>query len=308
MGVRPVGRWDLGRLGCRGDQDRGAHRRPDPWPRVRWRGQDRRHHLHVGALQPGKARHRARPQRGDRPEDRVPTRRDRRRVPHESAAARTEEAQDRPRRHSRRQPADHLRGRVGPGRARTRGREGRLRLDQLLVARLGLVVGHAERPRADRHARGRVRRFAQRHGVSGRNRRRAGAQGEDRGGRARRRVVARHRDVVDADGDRRRRGGGPRRDAEGRSHAGPESAREHLSNVGRPLDRALHAATRRVLGRLLHGDRSEGPDRRRALRHCAGARAARRRSVSPSSTRRSRPSRWRSGSRSWRRSPASGTW
>ena len=47
-------------------------------------------------------------------------------------------------------------------------------------------------------------------------------------------------------------------------------------NVGRPLDRAVHAATRRVLGRLLHGDRSEGPDRRRALRHCAGARAARR--------------------------------
>ena len=159
-----------------------------------------------------------------------------------------------------------------------------------------------------RHAHGRVRRLAQRHGAGGRNRGRAGAQGEDRGGRARRRVVARHRDVVDADGDRGRRGGGPRRDAQGRSHAGPESAREHLSDVGWPLDRAVHAATRRVLGRLLHGDRPEGLDRRRALRQWAGARAARR-----GVRRRARQdvrdaSRWRSGSRSWRRSPVSGMW
>ena len=111
---------------------------------VRWRGQDRRHHLHVGALQPGQARHRARPQRGDCPEDRVPARRDRRRVPHELCCRVWKKLKIDHDDIRAGQPADHLRGRVGPGRARTRGREGRLRLDQLLVVWLGVVVGHAQ--------------------------------------------------------------------------------------------------------------------------------------------------------------------
>ena len=46
-------------------------------------------------------------------------------------------------------------------------------------------------------------------------------------------------------------------------------------------------------------------DERFATRRCAHSTA---RSASPSSTRRSRPSRWRSGSRSWRPSRANGTW
>ena len=131
---------------------------------------------------------------------------------------------------SRRQPADHLAVGSGRGRTRTRGREGRLRLDQLLfVARLGLVLCHAERPRSGRHAHGRIRRFAQRHGARGWNRCRAGAQGEDRRGLARRRVVA----SAPRCGRCRWGSWAPRWRASTRCPKvialGPESAREHLS-------------------------------------------------------------------------------
>ena len=242
-----------------------------------WRRQDRRHHLHLGDLQPGQARHRARPERAE-------------------GAERSSTSSPPP-------PTSS-----SPACSRVRGPSSRSTTTPFVrpTRRSSTRSGRARAPAAPRPTRVATTRSAS--GRAGRSRRRsrptgqppigmpAGAFGDSLSGmglaggiaaalahKAKtgegglgRRLVARHRHVVDADGDRRCRGGGPRRAAEGQPHAGPEPAGEHLSDVRRTMDRAVHVAARRVLGRLLHGDRPQGPDRRRALRRRHGASRERR--------------------------------
>ena len=172
--------------------------------------------------------------------------------------------------HPRRQPADHLCRRVGQGARGPEAEKGGY--DSISFWSRGSVSSSVtpKDQRADRHARGRVRRLAQRHGARRRDRAalarkaKTGEGGLVDGSLLGTAMWSMQMGIVGA------AVAGLDEMPKGERTQGPNPLVNTYRTSRRALDRAVHAATRRLLGRLLHGDRSQGSDRRRALRHRAG--------------------------------------
>ncbi len=137
----------LGRLGRRRDQDRAdrtgrRHARPG---RHRSRLHQRGRARPPGALEPRQAQSGPRPHHARGPRRPLQVGGNGRRVSDQQAATGTQEAQHRARGHPHAQPEHHLRRRHGTGRARSRRRQGFLRLAVLLVPSRCLSRRHADR-------------------------------------------------------------------------------------------------------------------------------------------------------------------
>ena len=154
-------------------------------------GGDRGGQLHHRAAQPGQAEHRHRHQHRRRARPPLQAGRDVRRLPHQLPPGGAPAAEDRRRAHPGGQPGHRLRPRLGPGAARPRPREGRVRRVHYWgrggVAN-ALTPADSEWPIGGRAG---LRRPGRGHGHRRRDRRRPPAAGHHRRGPGHRRLAAR---------------------------------------------------------------------------------------------------------------------